>query len=247
MNPKTDLYYYRARYYSPKLGRFLQTDPVGMQDEVGQYVYVRNDPFNRLDPLGDDSIAIRGNIHIRPIDPTVPRVDLQNKVAARGISSYGFRPFHTYNVPTQTKLSGSAGLRELGRELARNPTPGIDKPATRSGTVNDVGPLPLAPGENLVRSFLIPSPDPSRYTDIIVNYTIAGEHGYHEGFVLRFGEIGPSGTITLRSYGEGNAVLQTQGGKWYWEDDVEAVWQGNAGEVVKQVCTGSRIPREQCP
>ncbi|MFC3053157.1 RHS repeat-associated core domain-containing protein [Kordiimonas pumila] len=25
---ETDLYYYRARYYSPKLGRFLQTDPV---------------------------------------------------------------------------------------------------------------------------------------------------------------------------------------------------------------------------
>ena len=27
---ETELYYYRARYYEPKLGRFLQTDPIGI-------------------------------------------------------------------------------------------------------------------------------------------------------------------------------------------------------------------------
>lgn len=26
------LYYYRARYYSPEIGRFLQTDPTGYED-----------------------------------------------------------------------------------------------------------------------------------------------------------------------------------------------------------------------
>lgn len=28
-DPETGLYYYRARYYSPQLGRFLQVDPIG--------------------------------------------------------------------------------------------------------------------------------------------------------------------------------------------------------------------------
>jgi len=29
---ETALYYYRARYYSPEIGRFLQTDPIGYND-----------------------------------------------------------------------------------------------------------------------------------------------------------------------------------------------------------------------
>ena len=28
-DPETALYYYRARYYAPDIGRFLQTDPIG--------------------------------------------------------------------------------------------------------------------------------------------------------------------------------------------------------------------------
>jgi GH24 family phage-related lysozyme (muramidase) len=52
VNPKTDLYYYRARYYSPKLGRFLQTDPVGAKDDLNLYGYVGNEPTNHQDSLG---------------------------------------------------------------------------------------------------------------------------------------------------------------------------------------------------
>ncbi|HEY7752964.1 MAG TPA: RHS repeat-associated core domain-containing protein, partial [Steroidobacteraceae bacterium] len=50
VDPETGLYYYRARYYSPRLGRFLQTDPVGGGNDLNIYAYVRNDPINYLDP-----------------------------------------------------------------------------------------------------------------------------------------------------------------------------------------------------
>ena len=34
------LYYYRARWYSPALGRFMSRDPLGYADGVNIYAYV---------------------------------------------------------------------------------------------------------------------------------------------------------------------------------------------------------------
>lgn len=53
IDPETNgLYYYRARIYSPTLGRFLQIDPIGTRGGVNLYAYVGNDPLNAADPDG---------------------------------------------------------------------------------------------------------------------------------------------------------------------------------------------------
>lgn len=52
LDPETGLYYYRARYYDPAHGRFLQRDPLGYVDGMGLYAYVGNNVSNSIDPMG---------------------------------------------------------------------------------------------------------------------------------------------------------------------------------------------------
>ena len=53
-NDDTGLYYYRARYYSPSLQRFLAEDPLDIYGEdINLYGYAQNSPSNFNDPTGE--------------------------------------------------------------------------------------------------------------------------------------------------------------------------------------------------
>jgi RHS repeat-associated protein len=49
---ETSLYYYRARYYDSRAGRFISEDPIGLQGGLNYYAYVDNTPTNLVDPFG---------------------------------------------------------------------------------------------------------------------------------------------------------------------------------------------------
>jgi RHS repeat-associated protein len=48
----TALYYYRARYYDPTIGRFISEDPIRFKGGINFYAYVRNSPIKLIDPSG---------------------------------------------------------------------------------------------------------------------------------------------------------------------------------------------------
>jgi len=52
-NDGTGLYYYRSRYYSPRLQRFISEDPIGfLGGDIDLYVYVGNSPILHSDRQG---------------------------------------------------------------------------------------------------------------------------------------------------------------------------------------------------
>jgi len=57
---------FRARFYDPDLGRFLNPDPSGTQDGMNRYAFVQGDPMNRVDRSGlngeDAEIARRETV-----------------------------------------------------------------------------------------------------------------------------------------------------------------------------------------
>jgi len=65
--PEIGMYHYKARVYSPVLGRFLQTDPIGYKDDLDLYTYVGDDPIDGRDPSGncaEDACVVEGGVGV---------------------------------------------------------------------------------------------------------------------------------------------------------------------------------------
>jgi RHS repeat-associated protein len=50
--PSLGLYYFRNRFYDPKISRFIAPDPLGLAGGFNEYDFSRNNPLKFVDPLG---------------------------------------------------------------------------------------------------------------------------------------------------------------------------------------------------
>jgi RHS repeat-associated protein len=229
VDSETGLSNFGARMYDPVVGRFMGIDAVGFSEgnlhSFNRYAYGNNNPYKFVDPDGRDAVVINGQIKINPAATGVPSVTIPNNVGAKGVAGSD-RWFHKYSYDTPSNLT----LSQVGSGMANNPTPGDDSPASAPGTTNDVGWVSIIPSPNLVKSFVVDSPDKNKYSDITINYTISGKHTLDEGFVMRHGEKNAKGGTDLRTYGEGNAFKQDNS---YAKSKVGGVWSAVDKEIIR--------------
>jgi RHS repeat-associated protein len=111
--PELGMWYYKARIYSPMLGRFLQTDPIGYKDQVNLYAYVGNDPMDRRDPTGT-TIMLSGSEEARHrfIDTAYRLTGVHLRQDSHGnLVQVGSRNTHIGNATTASRLIGGIQSR----------------------------------------------------------------------------------------------------------------------------------------
>ena len=55
---ETNLHYNYFRDYSPEIGRYIESDPIGVKGGINTYSYVRNNPILFIDPQGTETCGV---------------------------------------------------------------------------------------------------------------------------------------------------------------------------------------------
>lgn len=99
-----ELYFYRARFYSPLLQRFLSEDPIEFEGGINLYAYAANSPQNVIDPYGTCTCSV--TVRCRPVDDW--RAQLVN-------AQHCYIVTKDQNGVVQTITAGEAEERPIGR------------------------------------------------------------------------------------------------------------------------------------
>jgi RHS repeat-associated protein len=105
-NDGTGLYYYRARYYSPSLQRFICEDPIGLIAGPNLYAYVNNAPLDFSDPLGLD-----------PQDPAPQETPPRPEVGAKEIIKGGAASLPSELIPHHTPYGPTGPAARIGSRV----------------------------------------------------------------------------------------------------------------------------------
>ncbi|MDD5119313.1 MAG: peptidoglycan DD-metalloendopeptidase family protein, partial [Sulfuricurvum sp.] len=123
-----DLYYYRARYYDPTLGRFITPDPIGFAGgDTNFYRYVGNDPVNFVDPSGLFAFSEYLDL-LNPTKNNFAFLDSDTSVAQPAISNS--------NIP---KIRTAAQIERHNRYQAKKLAHAKQKAATKGGASSTTG------------------------------------------------------------------------------------------------------------
>ncbi|WP_271065628.1 RHS repeat-associated core domain-containing protein [Caulobacter sp. NIBR1757] len=138
-NSWTGLYHFKARAYSPALGRFMQPDPIGYDDGPNMYSYVSNSPFESADPTGTSEVEITLTPTVRPArrGPPIRGMKARERFTSRArtadttvtiIRPGGIRTFATIKGDAAYNIHSQRALTALMTELTGCCLKSIEKP-----------------------------------------------------------------------------------------------------------------------
>jgi RHS repeat-associated protein len=165
---ETGDYYLRARYYNPRLGRFLTEDPV--RDGNNWYVYCNNNPVRYVDPSGKKAVVDDALVTLVLVTGAVVTVTAEWLAFPEGQKALnsGAKIIHD---AAQTIVEGvQAGIEAVGEFI--------------SDAADAVGEAVDAVGNWLAEAFGgggSPNPNPKKPNDDDDNHHMIGENGTNTG------------------------------------------------------------------
>lgn len=208
---ETGLHDNRARTYDPKLGRYLQPDPLGLEAGRNPFNYANHNPLNASDPDGREcQTVLRSNVKMTRC--TFPGVATFEIPAQKGFPAKLHPSDANYHGYHFTNPIGGADRAKVIQGLIDVPTPGgRPKAATRNGTRNQADVLcqpihDFTNWHNNVTSFVANN----LLTGGVVVVNVTGDGYSDDGGFFKSGYVAK--TLigdTVHTVGEGNSALQS--------------------------------------
>lgn len=105
-DPETGLYYNYYRDYDPQIGRYIESDPIGVDGGINTYSYVLNNPATSNDPFGlDTAVILSGGIFSNPFGHIA--------VAATGQGVYSYGTAYPYGSRVTDYIADQAKSRNV--------------------------------------------------------------------------------------------------------------------------------------